>query len=220
MTSFPNRFGQLEHFAPRRRVVAETATVIGLGAVGRLVALQLTALGIPRLQLIDDARVEFSDITTKGFLHEDVGAARVDAVGSLCHRAEPMLDLESVHDSFRSSFEIGTIVFCCIDSVSDRARIRRALENRMRFWGEASLSGETVRVTAMAVDRGSDRGGASVIDVKRVQSALRSTRAPLYCASLAAGLLTYQATRYLRGLSPDVCICLDLPAERYVVTQT
>ena len=34
------------------------ATVVGVGAIGRQVALQLAAIGIPKLQLIDHDTVE------------------------------------------------------------------------------------------------------------------------------------------------------------------
>jgi len=218
MTSaIPSRFGPLEKFAPRHRVVAETATVIGLGAVGRQVALQLTALGIPKLQLIDGAKVTTTDVTTKGFLHEDVGDARVDAVGGLCHRVEPMLDLDTIQDCFRPSFEVGTAVFCCIDSAPVRARILRVVASRTRFWGDARVSGETVRISAASVARGAKCHATPRFDEKRARLVRRSTSSPLYVASLAASLLVYQFARYLRRMSPKVDATLDLPAGCYAL---
>lgn len=216
-SSIPTRFGPLEKFAPRHRVVAETATVIGLGAVGRQVALQLTALGIPKLQLIDGAKVATTDVTTKGFLHEDIGDARVDAVGGLCHRVEPMLDLDTIHDCFRSSFEVGTAVFCCIDSAPIRARILQTVASKTRFWGDARVSGETVRIAAASVDSVAKRRATSRFDEQRPRSVRRSTRSPLYVASLAAGLLIYQFARYLRQKPPEVDAKLDLPAGCYAL---
>lgn len=211
----PNRFGPLEKFAPRHRVLAEAATVIGLGAVGRQVAIQLTALGIPKLQLIDGAKVTTTDVTTKGFLHEDVGDARVDAVGGHCHRVEPMLDLDTIHDRFRPSFVVGTAVFCCIDSTTVRARILGEVASRTRFWGEARVSGEAVRISTALVDREAKRQIISRLDEKRRRSFRRSTRSPLYVASLAAGLLIYQFARYLRRKLPEVDVILDLPDSHY-----
>ena len=47
----PNRFERQEDLIPRRRILEESATVIGVGAIGRQIALQLVAIGIPKLQV-------------------------------------------------------------------------------------------------------------------------------------------------------------------------
>ena len=49
----PDRFERQRDLVPRSRLQESTATVIGVGAIGRQVALQLAAIGAPRIQLID-----------------------------------------------------------------------------------------------------------------------------------------------------------------------
>jgi len=59
----PNeRFSRQRDIVPPERIADCKATVIGVGAIGRQVALQLSAMGIPRLQLIDHDRVEWSKV--------------------------------------------------------------------------------------------------------------------------------------------------------------
>ena len=53
-----DRFSRQTELVPRTKLKELTATVIGVGAIGRQVALQLAALGVPRLQLIDFDTVE------------------------------------------------------------------------------------------------------------------------------------------------------------------
>ena len=48
-----DRFARQAELVPRERLQTLRATVVGVGAVGRQVALQAAALGVPRLQLID-----------------------------------------------------------------------------------------------------------------------------------------------------------------------
>lgn len=48
-----DRFERQHDLAPPQRVAAVGSMVIGLGAIGRQVALQLTALGVRRLRLVD-----------------------------------------------------------------------------------------------------------------------------------------------------------------------
>jgi hypothetical protein len=213
----PNRFERQEELVPRERILAETATVIGVGAIGRQVALQLTALGIPKLQLIDFDKVELSNVTSQGFLSEDVGSPKVDAAGGLCHRTEPLLDLNTICDRFRPSTSVGTSVFCCVDSISTRAAIWRALENRIRFWGDGRMLGETIRVFAATADQGRRHYRTTLFPQAEAQAGRCTSRSTIYAASLAAALLIHQFTRYLRGLPLDVDASFNLLAGEYVV---
>jgi molybdopterin/thiamine biosynthesis adenylyltransferase len=110
--------------------------------------LQLTAIGIPTIQLIDFDRVELSNVTSQGYLTLDVGRPKVEATGDSCHQLEHLLDVEQIEDRYRPSHAIGTAVFCCVDSISTRAAIWRSVEPRCRFWGDGRMLGETVRVLA------------------------------------------------------------------------
>jgi sulfur carrier protein ThiS adenylyltransferase len=55
--------------------------VIGVGAVGRQVALQLAATGVPKLQIIDHDTVEFTNVTSQG------GRCSAPAGKGGCHAA-------------------------------------------------------------------------------------------------------------------------------------
>jgi len=73
------RFSRQRDIVPPERITDCKATIIGVGAIGRQVALQLTAMGIPRLQLIDHDRVEWSNLASQGYMEGDMGAS-VDIV--------------------------------------------------------------------------------------------------------------------------------------------
>ena len=73
MTMNSDRFSRQSDLLPREKLQDLTATVIGVGAIGRQVAIQLAALGVPRLQLIDFDTVEETNVTTQGYDFEDVG---------------------------------------------------------------------------------------------------------------------------------------------------
>ena len=53
MRSDQDRFQRQEDLVPRDRLADIKATVIGVGAIGRQVSLQLAAIGVPRLQIVD-----------------------------------------------------------------------------------------------------------------------------------------------------------------------
>src|SRR5207248_4690198 len=69
---------------PPGRLMACHAVVIGVGAVGRQVALQLAAVGVPRLTLYDDDRVGVENLAPQGYWAEDLGRLKVDATARAC----------------------------------------------------------------------------------------------------------------------------------------
>ena len=74
-----DRFVRQRELVPAERMAELTATVIGIGAIGRQVALQLAAIGIRKLHLVDFDRVDATNITTQGYLRSDVGTLKVHA---------------------------------------------------------------------------------------------------------------------------------------------
>ena len=82
MKSEPDRFARQQDLVPRQRLAAMQATVIGVGAIRRQVALQLAAIGTQRIQLIDFDHVEATNVTTQGYLAADVGQAKALATAT------------------------------------------------------------------------------------------------------------------------------------------
>ena len=76
----PDRFTPQADFVPRDRLENLAVTVIGVGAIGRQVALQLASLGVRRLQLIDFDTVDETNLTTQGYARRDLALPKVEAV--------------------------------------------------------------------------------------------------------------------------------------------
>ena len=67
------RFSRQRDIVPAERLTSCKASVIGIGAIGRQVALQLVAVGISWLQLIDFDAVEVSNLASQGYLESTLG---------------------------------------------------------------------------------------------------------------------------------------------------
>jgi tRNA A37 threonylcarbamoyladenosine dehydratase len=72
-----DRFERQRGLIPADQMSLVSATVIGVGAIGRAIGLQLAAIGVRRIQLIDFDRVEAINITTQGFSASDIGRPKV-----------------------------------------------------------------------------------------------------------------------------------------------
>src|SRR5262245_42366403 len=116
-----NRFTRQEELVPLERLRELTLSVIGVGAIGRQVALQLAAIGGSPLQLVDFDQVDHANITTQGYLAEDIGTAKVRALANAINRLDPDIRCELVEDRYRPRLRAGEVVFCCVDSIETRA---------------------------------------------------------------------------------------------------
>src|SRR3954470_18421359 len=115
-TTSNNRFSRQQDLVPAERLAELTMSVIGVGAVGRQVALQLAAIGARRLQLVDFDVVDESNITTQGYLPEDVGVLKVTALATAIKRLDATVELDLVPNRFRPKLHLGRAIFCCVDS--------------------------------------------------------------------------------------------------------
>jgi sulfur carrier protein ThiS adenylyltransferase len=193
-------------------------TVIGVGAIGRQVALQLAALGVAQLQLIDFDCIEPTNVTTQGYLAGDVGQTKVAATGRAVNAIDPSIDVDAIPDRFRAKHAIGEAVFCCVDSISARAAIWKSLEYRCQFWADGRMLAEVIRVLTVADGPSRAHYGATLFPQAEAQAGRCTSRSTIYAASIAAGLMLHQFSRWLRGTPTDVDTTLDLLAADLVET--
>ena len=220
MTTNSDRFSRQGDLVPRTKLTGLTATVIGVGAIGRQVAIQLAALGVPRLQLIDFDTVEDTNVTTQGYDFEDVGQLKVDATAGAVQRIDPLIDVHAVPDRYRARIEIGDVVFCCVDSISARSAIWRSVSRRCRFWCDGRMLGEIIRVLAVADAESRRHYPTTLFRQSEAQAGRCTAHGAIYTASIAAGLMTHQFTRWLRDLPVDPDVSLNLPAMELVVADS
>jgi len=187
-------------------------TVIGVGAIGRQVALQLASIGVRRLQLVDFDAVDLTNVTTQGYLAEDVGQLKVQATAAAIARLDPTIVVETIKDRYRPRMETGEGVFCCVDSIEARAAIWRSVGSRCRFWCDGRMLGEVLRVLAVADGHGREHYPTTLFAQSEAQPGRCTARATIYAASVAAGLMVHQFTRGLRGMPVDRDTSLNLLA--------
>ena len=149
-----DRFSRQRALVPSERLAQLTVTVVGVGAIGRQVALQLAAIGARRLQLVDFDHVDESNITTQGYLAEDIGVPKVSALARTISKIDGSIQVDVVQDRFRPMISVGQAVFCCVDSIETRAAIWRSVSRRAEFWADGRMLGEAIRVLVAANDCG------------------------------------------------------------------
>jgi molybdopterin-synthase adenylyltransferase len=212
-----NRFQRQEDLVPRDRLADTLVTVIGVGAIGRNVAMQLAAIGAPRLQIVDFDVVDMTNVTTQGYLAANVGRPKVEATAAAIRQLDPAIAVETIHDRYRPRMEIGRAVFCAVDSIDARAAVWRSAGPRCRFWADGRMLGEVIRVLAVAEDVGRDHYSTTLFAQTEAQPGRCTARSTIYAASISAGLMVHQFTRWLRGLPVDRDTSLNLLAGEWAI---
>ena len=218
MNLVSDRFIRQSGLVPREKLKPLTVTVIGVGAIGRQVALQLTALGVQRLQLIDFDNVEPTNITTQGYLTEDLGQFKVDATARAVQAIEASVETKRIVDRFRPGLVTGEAVFVCVDSISSRATIWRALQHQCSFWCDGRMRGEVLRILTATDSKSRDHYDTTLFAQAEAHTGACTSRSTIYTASIAAGLMLHQFTRWLRGISTDCDMTLNLLASETTVS--
>ena len=131
---------------PEEKLNDTPITIIGVGAIGRQVAIQLACMGARKLQLIDFDTVDETNFTTQGYLPAQIGRPKVEALRDSICEIDNEIAVELINDRYRPKYNVGQAVFCCVDSISARAAIWRSVQDSIQFWCDGRMLGETIRV--------------------------------------------------------------------------
>ena len=213
------RYSRQEDIVPRQRILDCKATVIGIGAIGRQVAIQLTAIGVPHIQLIDFDKVDLSNLATQGYMHKDLKRPKVDATAEFCREINYDLQVEVVLDKFKRSASVGNAVFCCVDSIVARKHIWDALKEKVNFFVDGRMSAEVLRVVTACDEKSRSYYPATLFAAEEAHAGPCTAKSTIYCANIAAGFMLAQFTKYLRLMPVDPDLQINLLASEINVGQ-
>jgi sulfur carrier protein ThiS adenylyltransferase len=140
------------------------------------------------------------------------------ATAAAIRRLDDLTCVDGVQDRYRPRLDIGEAVFCCVDSIAARAAIWRSARNRCRFWSDGRMLAEVIRVLAVSDANGRQRYADTLFPQTDAQRGSCTSRSTIYTASIAAGILVHQFTRWLRGIPVDFDTTLNLLAGEWTVT--
>ncbi|MFC1791972.1 ThiF family adenylyltransferase [Planctomycetota bacterium] len=216
-TENDERYSRQRDIVPQERIAGCKATIIGVGAVGRQVALQLAAIGIPWLQFVDHDTVEISNLASQGYLESDMGKLKVNATLELCRRINAACEIHVIPERFRRSMEIGNVVFCCVDKIDVRRLIWESVKDRVNLFCDGRMSAEVLRIITACDCESRQHYPTTLFNADEAFVGPCTAKTTIYCANIAAGLMLAQFTKYLRQLPIDCDIQLNLLASELSV---
>ncbi|MHC4748150.1 MAG: ThiF family adenylyltransferase [Planctomycetota bacterium] len=192
---------------------------IGVGAIGRQVAMQLSAMGIPWLQLVDFDVAEPSNLASQGYLQDDLDRFKVNATADICQQINHGLEVHEIGDRFRRSIGIGNVVFCCVDKIETRKLIWNSVKDKVGFFADGRMTAEVLRILTACDSQSRKHYPTTLFRAEEAFVGPCTAKTTIYCANIAAGLMLAQFTKYLRQLPVDADIQLNLLASEMGVLE-
>lgn len=181
-------------------------SIAGVGAIGRQLALQLTSMGAEYLTICDPDSVSHENLGPQGYAPIDLNLPKVQVLGGLLLEANPDLNLVAP-DALFTEADIAPITFCCVDSMDARREIAEwaFADPSCDLFIEARMAAESLHIyTVDTTDSDAKAAWRHHWFPSQEASPLSCTsRATLYCASIAASLMLAQYTIWLRDQPTD-----------------
>jgi sulfur carrier protein ThiS adenylyltransferase len=214
------RYQRQSGLLPTERLRDCPVTIVGAGAIGRQVAVQLAVMGVSPLTLIDHDIVEEVNLGAQGYLDADLGRPKVEATADLVNQSNRDVEVIEFHRRFLKSEDAAERVFYCVDSIDTRRHIFAALKSRVRFFCDGRMSAETLRVLTACDGPGLAYYPRTLFAAEEAFRGACTARTTYYAANIAAGLMVSCFARWVRGLKPPTDISLNLLADELVVGES
>ena len=218
----PSRDIRQREIIPPEKLDQCYAIVIGVGAIGRQVALQLAAVGVPAMELFDHDTVGIENLAPQAYWEIDVGCPKVQATSEVCRQINPMTSITTHAERFRRSSPkslpllkdpaLKIAVFCCVDSITTRQLVWETMRPRADFFVDGRMSAEVIRVLASGQPRTDVHYPTTLFTAEQAYGGSCTAKSTVYTGSIAAGLMLSAFTRWLRGMPVERDVTLNLLA--------
>ena len=213
-----DRYSRQEGLVLLDELENEEISVVGVGAVGRNVALQLTAMGVPNLHLLDFDKVEESNVASQGYFEADIGKYKIEAAAQTCQSINSLINLRLENDTYRKKSSLGKIVFCCVDKMSVRKLIFEGTNHRRKLLIDGRMLGEVFRVLSVWNEDSSQYYSTTLFSDSEAIQGRCTARSTIYCANGLACFEVSCLTRWLRKEDLNADVLVNLACNEIEVT--
>lgn len=208
-----DRYSRQEALVPQDELIKNKILVIGVGAIGRQVALQLTSIGAPDICLVDHDTVEEVNIPTQGYFDSDIGKPKVIATLGLCSNINIKSNIYIQNNKFKKSAYHGqNVIFCCVDKIHTRKFIWDSLKDKIDFWVDGRMSAEVLRVISATKNdpKSIENYEDTLFSADEAFAGSCTAKSTIYCSNIAAGFMVARYAAWLRGIPLDHDVLINL----------
>lgn len=206
------RYSRTDEIFSNEIIAKEQFTVVGVGGIGRNVAIQLASIGAEHIQLIDFDTVEESNIATQGYLEKDMNLLKVEATLSAIERINSNVHVDAVNSRFKRRMDVGNIVFCCVDKMDIRELIFNSVIDTTGLFVDGRMAAENLKVYSVPAGEVNDQEAYSktLFSNEEMYQGACTAKSTLYCASIAAGIMVSRYTKFVRQIPNTFCVSFNI----------
>lgn len=129
--------------------------IAGAGGLGSTAALYLAAAGVGKIRIVDHDSVELSNLNRQILhRHEDIGRNKTDSAGDRLNRTNPLVDIETVHETISAKNVLqliagSDIIVDAMDNLSTRFILNRAALDLGTPFVHGAVNGFEGRITTI-----------------------------------------------------------------------
>lgn len=205
-----NRDIRQRELVPAEKLKELNVTVVGVGAIGRQVSIQLAAIGAQKMRLIDFDTVAVENLAAQGFMEQDLSKPKVEAVGELCQSINSQISIEAKNTKFNNAMFPGGALFMCVDSINTRKQIFEGVCNKADFFIDGRMSSEYMRILTVTNLESKEYYKTQLFSSSEAFVGTCTAKTTIYCATTAASLMISQFVKWLRDLDVDKEVCINL----------
>lgn len=220
-----------QEFIPPDKLAQYVFHVIGVGAIGRQVALQLAAIGVSDLILWDHDKVEAINLGPQGYWEADIGEYKALSTADLCRKFCSTMQVHEQATKFDNILFSNLldaaddnrphIIFCCVDNMDTRTDIFDNVIgwDAVAMFLDARMLGETLYVYNVFDSSSRDNYRKSLFPASEATQGRCTARSTIYTSNIAAGLMVCSFSKWLRGIKPEFSINMALTSMELEVSR-
>ncbi len=195
------RFERQADLIPMERLRTESASVIGLGAIGRPLVEGLAAIGIGTIHLFDFDNIDATNITTQGYKREHIDKAKNAVMMAEIASIDETI-ITTVNDRWEPKAILAENVFVCVDSITTREAIWKDVREKVKFLCDGRMLGLAIRILSAWTPENKTHYDTTLFAASEAEPGRCTARSAIWPARLAASLMINQFVQYLNGAPP------------------
>ena len=220
------RYSRQSALVPTEKLAQRKVTVIGVGAIGRQVALQLAAMGVQHLQLVDNDNVEESNIASQGYKEKDIGLHKVECTGLDCIAINSEMKIGVYPKKFDSEMKVYETVFCCVHDITTRKEIWEDVSSRWftagevhknDFFCDGRMAAESLRIITAYDAESRKHYPTTLFSQEQAFRGSCTAKSTIYSANVISGMMVAQFAKYLRDAPVEIDMSYNLQTSELTV---
>ena len=174
-----------------QRLINSHVLVLGVGAIGRQVALQLAAMGVGSVELCDFDTVEEVNYGAQGYRPDQLGGPKAHATQIDMEAINPEMDIYAHIQKFDKDFRISdyTAVFACVDCMTARKDLLSLCDKENVPIIDTRMSGLNAQAYFVSDEnQGYDKYGTTLFSNEEAHPEPCTARSVLFTSNIIAGI--------------------------------